>query len=282
MNTIQCSNCEKALPEYAKYCANCGESMPPSGHVSTRFLTKKSASKDAFRGPRLHGVSQTDIPTVAGKKRPATVNVARQSRPGSSYSTRSLQQTSSRSDQPYATHSTQDVVAQLHAEDARPLTWQKVLDTPIVEEDIPVSPRPISSHHVALKKPSGKGHQGGPHIPPALFFWVSFATIFLLLLGGVFGVFVSFGRSKAASSPPTLQASSNSIAIGATLTIRGSNFTPQGRVGLTRDAILPIADTGGASIIQADSQGNFTDTLAVSPDWQAGLHTLNAEDAKLH
>ena len=277
MNTIQCLNCEKALPKYAKYCANCGESMP-SGYVSTRFLTEKSALEDTLLGPHLHGVSQADIPTVAGKKRPATVNVARQSRPGSSYSTRSLQQTSSRSDQSYAT---QDVVAQLHAEDARPLTWQKVLDTPIVEEDIPVSPRPISSHHVALKKPSGKG-QGGQRIPPSLFFWVSLVTIFLLLLGGVFGVFVSFGRSKAASSPPTLQASSNSIAIGATLTIHGSNFTPQGRVGLTRDATLPIADTGGASIIKADSQGNFTDTLAVSPDWQAGLHTLNAEDAKLH
>ena len=281
MNTIQCQYCEEVLPEYANYCANCGESMVSSGHISARFLVEQSSRNDAFRGSDFHSIDQEDTLIALDKKRTATVNVARQSRPGSSYSIRSLQQTSAQSEQPYPFQAAHDVVAQLHAEDARPLTWQKVLDTPIAEEDIPITPRPISSHHVALKPLSNKGQTLG-YLPPRLFFWVSLLTILVLSLGGAFGVFVSFGHSNTSASAPTLQASSNTIAIGATLTLHGSNFSPNGRIGLTRDAILPIADTGGASIIQADNKGNFTDTVTVSPDWQAGFHLLNAEDAKLH
>jgi len=279
MNTIQCPNCEKALPGYANYCTNCGESVTSSGHISTRSRAEKFSLADAFQDSHFHLMSQAEMLIASvGKKRPAPVNIARQSRSSAAYSTRSLQQTASQNTQQYPIH---DVVTQLHEEDARPLTWQKVLDTPTAQEDVPVSPRPISSHHVALRKPSSKG-QGRRRAPSTLLFWASLVTILLLSLGGAFGVFVSLGHSKAGPHAPTLQASSNTIAIGATLTLHGSNFTSHGRVGLTRDAILPIADTGGASIIQADSRGNFTDTITVSPDWQAGAHSLNAEDAKLH
>jgi len=274
MNSIQCPNCEKALPGYANYCASCGESMTSPGHVSARFLAENSSTNDAFQSPHF-SMSQIEIPTLQGR-RPATVNASRDGHPNSTYFLHPAQQMSQQS---YQQYSVQDVVAQLHKEDARPLTWQKVLDTPVAPEEIPVSPRPISSHHVALTRLPTK-RQAGRRVPSALFFWVSLVTLLVLLLGGAFSV--SFGHFKTGSHEPTLQASSNIIAIGATLTLHGSNFSPHGRIGLTRDTILPIADTGGASIIRADSKGNFTDTVTVSPDWQAGVHVINAEDARLH
>ncbi|GAC1576170.1 MAG: hypothetical protein NVS4B1_02570 [Ktedonobacteraceae bacterium] len=280
MNSIQCPNCEKALPEYANYCANCGESMTSPGHVSTRFLAGKPLVKDAFQYLHFHPVSQTQTLTLPGKRRPATVNIAPRGRPASTYSLHTSPLTLPQEGQQYPP--VQDVVALLHAEDARPLTWQKVLDTPLIQvQDIPVSPRPTSPRHmkVTLLPTKDQMMRG---VSPVLFFWLSLAAILVLSFAGVFGVFVSFGHATKVAAAPTLQASSNTIAIGATLTVHGSNFSPHERVGLSRDATLPIADTGGASIIQADGKGSFTDTVIVSSDWQAGVHVINAEDAKLH
>ncbi len=275
MNSIQCPNCEKALPEYANYCANCGESMTSPGHMSARFLAEKNVGKSAFQGPHFYPVSTPQTPAVPAKTRAATVNTAYRGRYANTYP-----QTSPQGAQQYPV---QDVVTQLHAEDARPLTWQKVLDTPPVqEEDILVSPRPTTSPRHMKVTPLPAKSLVVQRIPPVLFFWLSLTAVLILSLAGVFGVFVSFGHGTTSSHAPTLTTSSNTIAIGATLELHGSNFTPRGRVGLTRDAILPIADTGGASIIQADGKGNFTDTVTISPDWQAGIHVVNAEDAKLH
>lgn len=247
--------------------------MTSPGHVSARFIAGKS--KDAFQGSHFYSVSQTQTPTLAAKARPATVNTASRGRYANTYP-QAL---------PYVggQNAVQDDVAQLHVEDARPLTWQKVLDTPLVQEDIPISPRPspTSPRHSKVSVLASK-LPGSQHISPALFFWSSLIAVLMLSLAGVFGVFVSFGHGAAGTHAPTLLASSNIIAIGATLEIHGTNFTPHGRVGLTRDAILPIADTGGVSIIQADGKGNISDTLTISPDWQAGIHTINAEDAILH
>jgi len=250
--------------------------MTSPGHVSARFLAENSSTNDVFQS-RHFSMSPIETPTLQGR-RPATVYASRDGHPNSTYFPHPAQQMSQQS---YQQYSVQDVVAQLHKEDARPLTWQKVLDTPIAPEEISVSPRPISSHHVELT-PLPTKRLAGRRMPSALFFWVSLVTLLVLLLGGAFSIFVSFGRPKTGSHAPMLQASSNTIAIGATLTLHGSNFSLHGRIGLTRDAILPIADTGGASIIQADSKGDFTDTVTVSPDWQAGVHVINAEDARLH
>ncbi len=245
--------------------------MTSPGHVSARFI---AVEKDAFQGPHFFPVSQPQVPTLPGKTRTATVNAAQHGRYANTYP-----RTSPQGGQQYPV---QDVVAQLHAEDARPLTWQKVLDTPALLEDIPVSPRPTSPRHTKVTPLPTKNSPVASRIPPVLFFWLSLTVALILSLAGVFGIFVSFGHGTTGTHTPTLIASSNIAAIGATLELHGSNFTPNVRVGLTRDAILPIADTGGASIIQADGKGNFTDTVIISPDWQAGIHTINAEDAKLH
>ncbi|GAC1634127.1 MAG: hypothetical protein NVS4B11_35870 [Ktedonobacteraceae bacterium] len=287
MNSILCLNCAKALPESANYCANCGESMTSPGHVSLRFLAEKPSEQDAFKAPHFYPLSnsQVETPSLPGKRRSATVNVAsHRSHLGTTYPLHPSQQTSPQGGQRYPV---QDVLTQsLPEERSRPLTWQKVLDTPPVQEDVPLAPRPSQLEPIALTPLSTKKRTVG-RIPPAFFFWASLISLLVLLLGGVFGIFVTFGRGifdqpGTGTHAPTLQASSSTIAIGATLTLRGSNFHPHGQVGLTRDAIIPIADTGGFSIIRADGKGDFTDTITVSSDWQAGIHTINAEDASMH
>jgi len=80
----------------------------------------------------------------------------------------------------------------------------------------------------------------------------------------------------------SLQVSPSNLPIGATMTLRGSNFTPHGKVGLARDGTIPLLDTGGVSIITADAHGNFTDTVLVDASWEAGEHLISAEDATLH
>ena len=182
-----------------------------------------------------------------------------------------------------------DDVVSVHAEDARPLTWHKELATSAVQTEIPVlpdTPRPAQQYktrRIPLTPLPIKGRRSRSTIPPAFFFWTSIITIFVVLLGGIFGVFVTSGHgSTTGTHAPILQASSTNSAIGATLTVHGSNFSPHGRVGLSRDAVITIDDTGGSPFIRADAKGNFTDTITVAPDWQAGIHSINAEDAFLH
>ncbi len=73
-----------------------------------------------------------------------------------------------------------------------------------------------------------------------------------------------------------------SVTLGNVVDLRGSNFSPRGLIGLTRDNNIPIVDTDGNTIIQADDKGSFTDTVIVEADWQAGAHLIRAEDAIKH
>jgi Viral BACON domain len=120
---------------------------------------------------------------------------------------------------------------------------------------------------------------------PHLAGWVAIAIIIALLLGGGFGVFVSLGRNASSgpsTGPLSLQVTPSSIALGGIVTLRGSHFTPRGRIGLTRDASIPIADTGGSSTTTADASGSFSDTVGIDDSWTSGPHSIRAEDAHLH
>lgn len=117
------------------------------------------------------------------------------------------------------------------------------------------------------------------HISPAFFFWLSCLVMLVLVLGGSFGVFSAFGAGPARM---TLQISPGVVAAGATLTLHGSHFSPRSQVGLSRDHGFPVVDTAGKTIIQADQQGNFTDTVIALGEWTQGWHTLRAEDAQTH
>ncbi|GHO44438.1 hypothetical protein KSX_26010 [Ktedonospora formicarum] len=79
-----------------------------------------------------------------------------------------------------------------------------------------------------------------------------------------------------------LQASPGVVAIGATITLRGTHFSPHSFVGLSIDRGIPILDTAGSSVVRTDAQGNFTDTVVALADWHSGSHTLHAEDSLTH
>src|SRR5260370_30121075 len=51
---------------------------------------------------------------------------------------------------------------------------------------------------------------------------------------------------------------------------------------MTRDNSIPFYYTAGNTIIQADTNGSFTDTVIVEAEWQAGIHLIRAEDAIRH
>ncbi len=115
------------------------------------------------------------------------------------------------------------------------------------------------------------------------------AVLIIVLLLGSFLFLTQFRTSSTILSQPShtrgvlsLQVTPSIVALGEMLTLRGSNFYPSGRVGLTRDANIPIVDTGGTSIIHADKTGSFSDTVWVDPSWGSGLHTIHAEDARMH
>ena len=145
---------------------------------------------------------------------------------------------------------------------------------PALENSVP----PLISPHYKKQPPRSP-------LMPRVAGWIAIAVIVALLLGGGFGVFISLGRN-ASSGPSTnsisLQVTPSSIALGGTVTLRGSHFTPRGRVGLTRDASIPITDTGGSSTTTADASGSFSDTVSIDESWTSGQHTIYAEDAHLH
>ena len=122
--------------------------------------------------------------------------------------------------------------------------------------------------------------------PSPFFFGVSLLLLGAIICGGLLGVIVTLGHGALAQLPRstemTLQVTPASVALGATITLRGSNFSPFGRVGLTRDNNIPVFDTVDATIISADRSGSISDTVIVDANWLAGTHVIRAEDARLH
>ncbi len=119
---------------------------------------------------------------------------------------------------------------------------------------------------------------------PRLASWVAIIFIIGLLLSGGFGVLISLGHAPKVSStgPLTLQITPSTIAFGGTMTLHGSHFTPNTRVGLLRDTSIQISDTSGSSHLIAAADGSFSDTVFIDGTWSPGPHTIVAEDAHLH
>ncbi|HLG77358.1 MAG TPA: hypothetical protein VKX46_13165, partial [Ktedonobacteraceae bacterium] len=162
-------------------------------------------------------------------------------------------------------------------------TWHKVVETPHSHPPVtspPRPPRPPQSLPVLRLIPFWRYRP-----TPVWFFWVSIVVLILIVGSGLTGLANTMGRSLLHLPPDgslSLQVTPHSAAIGAIITIRGSNFSPNGHIGLTRDASIPIVDTGGATIIKAGSEGKFTDTVTIDAEWGMGTHTLTAEDAIMH
>ncbi len=158
-------------------------------------------------------------------------------------------------------------------------TWQKV-----VEHKTPPAVPAISPS--MLKQTEGKSRwlallQDRPQV----FFWVSLVVLGALVLGGSFGVVLTFGRNipqPAALSPAVLQVAPATIAMGGIVTLRGTHFTPGGTVALSRDNHIPLMDTGNVSTVRADVHGLVSDTVIIDPSWLSGSHILYAMDLHTH
>ena len=175
-------------------------------------------------------------------------------------------------------------------------TWEKIVTykTPrvpplvVTPPSLPaVSAPPAGSTPPALIRVRKTPLKKPPRVPTQLFSWVSILVLIGLLLGGVFGLVVTFSRGNLAQSSHSkgaysLQVTPSTVALNGYVTLRGSGFSPSARVGLTRDTNFAVFDTVGANIIRADAQGSFSDTVLVEPFWGAGSHVIRAEDAITH
>ncbi|HEY6410631.1 MAG TPA: hypothetical protein VIY29_24530 [Ktedonobacteraceae bacterium] len=159
--------------------------------------------------------------------------------------------------------------------DSRPRT-PSIPRTPVLE---PRKPLPLPPEYVLVTMPTRQ--------PPSLFFWASILALCVILAGSILGIVLTLGRGALAqksfhANEITLQVTPANVALGNVVALRGSNFSPLGQIGLTRDSNIPVVDTESNTIIRADRKGSFTDTVIVEADWQAGAHLLRAEDAITH
>lgn len=238
--------------------------------------------------PDFYALDDLNSATLAkrhGLQRPATINVTRRSRsnqpifPSLPSKLPDEDMEGVREDDEERTP-TGDLFSQ-HQQ----VTWYKDVEshhTPVVVPTL--RPRPVMpSPQPIMLTPESRPPR---HVPPSTFFWASLLVLIMLVLGGVFGIFVTFGHgilnNQISNHEMSLQISPSNLPIGATMTLRGSNFTPHGKVGLTRDTAIPLLDTGGTAIITANAQGTFTDTVVIGSDWEAGQHLVSAEDAARH
>ena len=163
-------------------------------------------------------------------------------------------------------------------EPGQQVTWYKEVTSSSPRTPVVYPPRPSQSGPMRLRAQHSR-------LSPKLFFWVGLVIVVTLVFGGVFGIFATFGRNINSTKPNgdlTLQVVPNTIAIGNLITLHGTNFSPNGRVGLTRDHSISVADTNISVVTQSDGKGEFTDTVLVTDDWGNGPHTVNAEDAGTH
>lgn len=260
MRVIRCPHCDEPLPGFANFCAICGESLSPT---PTSTTTKLSRRPRALKVSRFFALKNDAEETT----RFGAVSLA-----SSAEETVKLVQ---RPPGSIPADSFEDV----EFVDSRSNgNWHKVVDsrprTPAVSRSsIPVPPQP----------PRRRLQHG----PVSIFFLVSTLLLLVALLGSLVGVMISLGRGAFAeklshTNAFALQVAPATVALGSIVTLRGSHFSPRGHVGLTRDTNIPIFDTAGNTIIQADSNGSFKDTVIVEAEWQAGVHLIWAEDAIRH
>ncbi|HYL45181.1 MAG TPA: hypothetical protein VEU97_17510 [Ktedonobacteraceae bacterium] len=277
MRVIRCPICDEPQPNFANFCAACGQTLTPT----PTSITAKISRPRGLKIPHFFAMvndSTDDSDTLAlGDLSPEnTVVLAQRSTRFSPDST-------------IPTTPAPALTTGLLEDGRRNTNWHKVVDerdrpprTPSLPR-IPVTPLPLPEEYILMPR---QRWLKGRRRPPVLF-WVSTLVLGAVILGGLMGVIVTLGRGVRAQVPAhntsmSLQITPSTVALGALITVRGTNFSPHASVGLTRDTVIPIVDTGNNTIIHADDKGSFTDTLIVAPEWQAGPHIIRAEDAHLH
>lgn len=297
MQVIRCPHCAKPLADDVSLCPVCSTSAASPAQMSSQPSTHRNndASTDpAIEVPSLYGTatnSHVHISTPAAVKRvPRSRSITTTLSPKP---TVPLPQFGGVSQNVGAVHPGDDE-ASCPGNDEGPVVgvrggpeiinsdimlsgtnWQKVVGTQPSRIPPPVPPRPPSSPRVPTR------------LSPSLFFWISIILLAALVVGGLFGVVVALGNNVFHQPPPhhdqlSLQITPSNVSLGATISLQGSNFSPDAQVGLTRDMNIPIFDTTNSHIIKTNDQGNFAVTVLVTSDWQAGEHIIRAEDAITH
>ena len=285
MDETYCPNCHRLLPEDSQYCVECGKIFAASDADLQDIRADQEVAASSGGRRRTRPLTEQDV--RAGQEVSASNGSRRRTRPLTEQNVQRHAQSgrinSSLLDEDYEDDGLDSNIEEEIASVAEPRheTWQKVVEAPsrppVVHPPRPQFPAPLA-RSILRNMPSGRSH-----ISPALLFWCSVIVIFFFVGGGVFGIVGTLGRGHIASAAgAVLQVTPGDVAVGATVNLRGSGFSPRVQVGFTRDAAIPVVDTNGMTIITTDGDGSFTDTVIVGPDWVNGAHTINAEDAVTH
>ncbi len=295
MRVIRCPQCGEPLPWLAHYCANCGRAL------SSRLLHRESLKIPAFYAINDEQNQGRDVNSELPPKSKGFTPLAvippldndriAQQRIDEFLSEDEYEDELSRRAtwQKVVTHKTPTIVPPAPAFSAvatdTPPSARLLRPSPLVST--PASPDATRRQPPLppLKQKSPDRDRRGFSFIPRLSAWVMALVIIALLFGGAFGIFVSLGHI----APPQITANTISLRVtptiiwpGGTVTLRGSYFSPNGQIGLTRDGTIPLLDTNDQSIIRADVSGSFQDTVIIDGSWTSGSHVISAEDALLH
>ncbi len=118
-----------------------------------------------------------------------------------------------------------------------------------------------------------------------LFICLAALAVLALIVDSVLGAFVLWhgvSSTKAgAHEPPTFTLSSTVVNYGQKVTLSIRNFPPSTMVYLTHDINEPVKTLpGGKSVLQVGSDGAIQASTLIDSSWEAGFHTLQAEDMK--
>lgn len=262
MQTKSCPLCGEPLPESASYCAGCGEAAPSSETTLRLQRTHFDGTASETRAARSNSLEDSEMLSLEPGESDATIRLFRKKMAW--VVDEDLEKLNA-----LVEEESDDEVSEQHS------TWQKV-----VEHKTPPTLPVVALSGSRLKRKHRYPFFPHRQFEPGLFFWLSLSVLLILLLGGAFGVALSFGREArpSVSARPTLQIAPTTSMLGGIVTLHGTHFTTEGRLTLSRDQRLPLLDTNGVSSIQADAHGAFSDTVIIDPAWLAGLHRLYVTD----
>jgi Viral BACON domain len=290
---MRCPKCQESLPEAARYCAKCGENLSTPEQDPNQSYENQADSTIKL----AHHPTALEVDRFNGDDKNANV-ITQHAESRITPTSAEVMHDGLILDDDFITTPDQIDDQQQDIDDferQRRATWNKTVTyksprippgpvTPIP----PTLPAPGASMRLTLPALIGKKPPKGPrHIPTQLFSWISILVIVGLSLGGVFGLAATFSRQILSQSSHnshvlSLQVTPSTVALGGTITLRGSGFSSSAQVGLTRDTNIQVFDTSGKHIIHADNGGFFSDTVLVDQIWGAGQHTVSAEDAISH
>lgn len=311
MRVIRCPHCDEPLPGFANFCATCGKTLLPSPTSATARLSSRPDLSSSFsqssrprslKVPRFFALNNLSEETIQfGQIIPMAENESDEK------TIKFVQKSSSVAHAHSCTiplaQSAQlvDDEEEEYWERHQSGNWHKVVP-PRSAGRLPVTPRPTSLPMPSLQQTPLLPLPPVPVTPPLqddvhpqqarreqppVVFLLSLLLIGAIATGGLLGIVVTLGHGVLAQKQPhstaiALQVTPTSSAMGAIITLHGSNFSPSGRIGLSRDSNISVFDTADNAIIEADERGSFTDTVMVGAQWLAGTHIIRAEDAHLH